>query len=45
MDMRKSGFQLAWLDGARGGGSKGGRGTVCVIAWGRNGGGEEGEVG
>lgn len=22
-----------WLDGVRGGGSKGGRGTVCVVAW------------
>lgn len=26
-------MQLAWTDGARGGGSKGGRGTVCGVAW------------
>lgn len=28
------------MDRARGGGSKGGRGTVCVVAWWRRGGGE-----
>lgn len=37
---RESGFPLAWMDGARGGGSKGGRGAVCVVAWWRRGGGE-----
>lgn len=26
-------MQLACTAGARGGGSKGGRGTVCVVAW------------